>query len=52
MTGGWLNHNNEKVRDFYSSSIIIQVIKSRRIGLGGAFCTCGREVHAGVGGET
>jgi len=35
VAGGWLNHNNEKVRDFYSSSIIVQVIKSRRIGMGG-----------------
>lgn len=52
MTGGWLNYNSEKVRDFYSSSSIIQVMKSRKRGMGGAFCTYRREGHAGVGRET
>jgi len=49
VAGGWLNHNNEKVRDFYSSSIIVQVIKSRRIGMGGGhFARVGEKCMQGL----
>jgi len=47
-TGTWRKLHNEELNDLYSSSNIIGVIKSRRMGWAGHVALC----KQGFGGET
>jgi hypothetical protein len=41
LTGKWRRHHNEELYDLYSARNIIRVMKSRRMGRGRAYITCG-----------
>jgi hypothetical protein len=43
MTGGWRKLHNEELRDLYSSSSIIRIIKSRRTGWAGYVAQMGEK---------
>jgi len=47
VTGEWRKLHNEDLNDLYSSSIIVQVIKSSKMRWAGHVACMGREVYAG-----
>jgi hypothetical protein len=46
VTGGWRKMHNEELRDLYSSSSIIRIIKSTRMGWAGHVARIGEKRNA------